>query len=233
MTSNTDLRSIRVWDLPTRVFHVLLIAAVAGLFITSEIGGDLMKFHFWFGYGVLSLVFFRVIWGLLGGHWSRFVNFLPTPAQLLAYINNIRHGSHTPTVGHNPMGALSVFAMLVVLMLQVFSGLMSDDEISNAGPWTSWVASDWVSWATNFHKEIGSNALIALLFLHVASVLYYKYFKSEDLLTPMLKGDKVLPSDTPASRDSTTSRLFALGVWLGCAYAVFRLVNWASLGLDL
>jgi hypothetical protein len=68
--------------------------------------------------------------------------------------------------------------------------------------------------------------LIALLVLHVASVLYYKYVKSEDLLTPMLKGDKHLPSDTHASRDSTTSRLFALGVWLGCAYAVFRLVNW-------
>ena len=227
MTSSTNLRPIRVWDLPTRVFHALLITAVAGLFITGEIGDELMKFHFWFGYGVLSLLFFRVIWGVWGGHWSRFVNFFPTPTHVLAYINDLIHGSHKPAVGHNPMGALSVFVMLVALLMQVFSGLMSDDEITNAGPWASLVSSDWVSLATNYHTEIGSTALIALLVLHLGSVLYYKYFKHEDLLTPMLKGDKHLPSETPASRDSPTSRLFAVGVWLGCSYAVFRLVNWA------
>jgi cytochrome b len=227
MTSSPDLRPIRVWDLPTRVFHMLLITAVAGLFITGEIGGDLMKFHFWFGYGVLSLVFFRIIWGLWGGHWSRFVHFFPTPTQVLKYINDLKRGSHQPTVGHNPMGALSVIAMLLVLLLQAFSGLMTDDEIANAGPWSSLVSSDWVSLATSYHKEIGSTALISLLVLHVVSVLYYKYLRHEDLLTPMLKGDKHLPTDTPASRDSPTSRLFAVGVWLGCGYAVFRLVNWA------
>lgn len=227
MTSLTDLRLIRVWDLPTRVFHVLLIAAVTGLIITGEIGGDLMKFHFWFGYGVLSLVFFRLIWGVWGGHWSRFTNFFPTPSKVLAYINDLRHGSHRPPVGHNPLGALSVFAMLVALLMQVFSGLMSDDEIATAGPWAYLVPSDWVSFATNFHTEIGKTALIILFALHMVSVLYYKYFKHQDLLSPMLKGDKHLPSDTTASRDSTTSRLFAVGVWLGCAYAVYRLVNWA------
>jgi cytochrome b len=114
---------------------------------------------------------------------------------------------------------------LLVLLLQVFSGLMSDDEISNAGPWSSLVSSHWVSFATNFHTEIGKVALISLLVLHLVAVLFYKYFKHEDLLTPMLKGDKHLPSDTIGSRDSTTSRLFALGVWLGCAYAVYKLVN--------
>lgn len=227
MTSSTDLRPIRVWDLPTRLFHALLITAIAGLFITVEIGGDLMKFHFWFGYCVLSLVFFRVVWGILGGHWSRFVNFFPKPSQVLAYINDFRDGSHTPTVGHNPLGAISVFAMLAALLLQVLSGFMTDDEISNSGPWASLVSSDWVSFATNFHTEIGQTVLISLLVLHVFSVLYYKYFKHEDLLTPMLKGDKHSASDTKASRDNLTSRLFALGVWMGCAYAVFRLVNWA------
>lgn len=227
MTSSSVLRPIRVWDLPTRVFHMLLIAAVAGLIITGKIGGQLMEFHFWFGYGVLSLVFFRIIWGLCGGHWSRFVNFFPTPTHVLNYIYDLKRGSHQPTVGHNPMGALSVIAMLLVLLLQVFSGLMTDDEIANAGPWSSLVSSDWVSFASSYHTEIGSTALIALLVLHLVSVLYYKYLRHEDLLTPMLKGDKHLPTDTPASRDSPTSRLFAVGVWLGCGYAVFRLVNWA------
>jgi cytochrome b len=227
MTTSSTLRHIRVWDLPTRVFHVLLIAAVSGLLITGEIGGSLMRFHFWFGYGVLSLVFFRLIWGIWGGHWSRFINFAPTPSKVLAYISDSRRGNHRPTTGHNPMGALSVFAILLVLLLQAFSGLMSDDEIANAGPWSSMVSSHWVSFATNFHTEIGKVALISLLVLHLVAVLFYKYFKHEDLLTPMIKGDKHLPSDTLGSRDSTTSRLFALGVWLGCAYAVYKLVNLA------
>ncbi|WP_353134571.1 cytochrome b/b6 domain-containing protein [Limnohabitans sp.] len=227
MTTSSALRPIRVWDLPTRVFHVLLITAVSGLIITGEIGGSLMKFHYWFGYGVLSLLFFRVIWGIWGGHWSRFVNFLPTPSKVRAYLADSRQGVQRVSIGHNPLGALSVFAMLVVLSLQVFSGLMSDDEISNAGPWASLVSSTWVSFATNFHTEIGKVILISILVLHLVSVLYYKYFKHEDLLTPMVNGDKHLPSDTPGSRDSTTSRLFALGVWLGCAYAVYKLVNLA------
>ncbi|WP_353141363.1 cytochrome b/b6 domain-containing protein [Limnohabitans sp.] len=227
MTTSSALRPIRVWDLPTRVFHVLLITAVSGLIITGEIGGSLMKFHYWFGYGVLSLLFFRVIWGIWGGHWSRFVNFLPTPSKVRAYLADSRQGVQRVSIGHNPLGALSVFAMLVVLSLQVFSGLMSDDEISNAGPWASLVSSTWVSFATNFHTEIGKVILISILVLHLVSVLYYKYFKHEDLLTPMVNGDKHLPSDTPGSRDSTTSRLFALGVWLGCAYAVYELVNLA------
>lgn len=227
MTKSSALRPIRVWDLPTRVFHVLLITAVSGLIITGEIGGSLMKFHYWFGYGVLSLLLFRVIWGIWGGHWSRFVNFLPTPSKVLSYLTDSRRGVQRVSIGHNPLGALSVFAMLVVLSLQVFSGLMSDDEISNAGPWASLVSSSWVSIATNFHTEIGKVVLISILVLHLVSVLYYKYVKHEDLLTPMLKGDKHLPYDTLGSRDSTTSRLFALGVWLGCAYAVYRLVNLA------
>ncbi len=227
MPSSSDLRPIRVWDLPTRVFHVLLITAVAGLIITGEIGADLMPIHFWLGYSVLSLVFFRVLWGVWGGHWSRFIHFLPTPSKLIAYVRALRHGDYKSTVSHNPLGALSVLAMLISLLLQAFSGLMSDDEIATAGPWASWVSSDWVALATNFHTEFGKPALITLVILHVASVLYYKYIKHEDLLTPMLKGDKHLPSDTPATRDSLTSRLFALSVWLGCAYGVFRLVNLA------
>ena len=227
MTSSSDLRPIRVWDLPTRVFHVMLIMAVSGLIITGQIGGNLMQIHFWLGYTVLSLIFFRLVWGLWGGHWSRFIHFLPTPSRVIAYVSALRRGDFVPTVGHNPLGALSVLAMLITFTLQVFSGLMSDDEIATAGPWASWVSSDWVALATNFHTEIGKPALITLVILHLASVLYYKYVKHEDLLTPMLKGDKNLPSDTPASRDSLTARLFALSVWLGCAYAVFRLVNLA------
>jgi len=104
MTQNQTLQRIRIWDLPTRIFHVLLILSIAGLIITGEVGGDAMPVHFLFGYNVLALVLFRVVWGVFGGHWSRFRHFIPTPSELLAYVRSLRTGHSTAHVGHNPLG---------------------------------------------------------------------------------------------------------------------------------
>ena len=225
MPHTHSLHRIRIWDLPTRSFHVLLALCVAGLIATGEIGA--MQLHFWLGYAVLSLVLFRLLWGIVGGHWSRFINFVPTPAKLRAYIHAIRARQVPHSNSHNPLGALSVLAMLCVLLVQVLSGFISDDEIANAGPWTSLVPADWVEIATEYHSEVGKVILILLIVLHVGTVLYYKRFKNEDLITPMVTGDKVLPTETTSSRDSYTSRFFALGLWLGCVYVVYRLVSLA------
>lgn len=228
MPNSSALYRVRVWDLPTRVFHILLALAVAGLFVTSEVGGDAMQLHFWLGYFVLVLVLFRLVWGVFGGHWSRFVNFVPSPKNLLAYIQSFRAKHALGHVGHNPLGALSVLGMLTILLLQVFSGLMSDDEIANTGPWVSLVPADWVSFATEYHSDFGNVLLITFVFLHVASVLFYKRMKNEDLITPMLTGDKVLLTQAPESRDTLTSRLFALSILAGCLYTVYRLVSLGS-----
>jgi cytochrome b len=186
-----------------------------------------MQLHFWFGYAVLTLVLFRLVWGFVGGHWSRFINFVPTPNKLLAYVHALRAKQAPQSIGHNPLGALSVLGMLGVLLIQVLSGLMSDDEISNAGPWTTWVPADWIELATEYHSEVGKVLLILLVILHVGTVVYYKRFKHDDLITPMLNGDKNLPPDTQASRDTFTSRLFALSLLIGCAYVVYRLIHLA------
>lgn len=216
---------IRIWDLPTRLFHVFLILSVVGLIVTGEVGDDAMRFHFWLGYAVLTLVFFRLAWGLVGGHWSRFVNFVPTPAHLMAYVHSLRNKQPTHFVSHNPLGALSVLVMLFLLLVQVVSGFMSDDEITNTGPWVALVPSQWVAFATEYHGDIGKVLLLVFITLHVGTVLYYKRFKNEDLISPMLHGDKVLPNDTHDSRDTFTSRLFALSILCASAYAVYRLVN--------
>jgi cytochrome b len=115
--------------------------------------------------------------------------------------------------------------MLSILLLQVLSGFMSDDEIANTGPWTAFVPANWVELATEYHGEFGKVILILLIAIHVVTVLYYKRVKNDDLITPMLTGDKVLQSETQASRDTHTSRLFALGIFAGCAYVVYRLVT--------
>ena len=221
---NAFIDRVRIWDLPTRVFHIVLGVCVLGLFVTGEIGAALMPAHYWFGYAVLSLLFFRISWGLLGGHWSRFVNFVPSLTTLIQYIASLRRGQHHISTGHNPLGALSVLAMLAILFLQVASGFLSDDEISAAGPWAAWAPASWVARATAYHTEIGKVLLIVLLALHVSSVLYYRIFKREDLITPMLSGDKLLPDNVPPSRDTFTSRAYALSIWAFCAYAVYGLV---------
>ena len=225
MSNTSFLYRVRIWDLPTRVFHIVLALAVSGLVVTGEVGGNAMQIHFLLGYLVLALVFFRLIWGVVGGHWSRFVNFVTGPAELIGYVQSLRVKQAAHNVGHNPLGALSVLGMLAALLLQVLSGFMSDDEISNSGPWVALVSGDWVSLATQYHGDIGKVLLIILVLLHVVIVLFYKRVKNEDLITPMLTGDKVLPTQTPESRDSLTSRLFALSILAGCMFIVFRLVS--------
>ena len=225
--SSDVLRPVRVWDLPTRVFHALLIVSMVGLIISGQVGGAALQWHFYFGYFVLSLVLFRVLWGFVGGYWSRFGSFVPTPASVKVYLADLLSGHHQPSVGHNPMGALSVLAMLGLLLIQVFTGFISDDEIASSGPWTPFVSGDWIELATEYHGDVGKVLLILLVVLHVASILFYKRVKQEDLVTPMIRGDKALPESTRASTDHALSRLFALVLWLGCVYVVYWCVNLA------
>lgn len=225
LSSLPDATAIRVWDLPTRLFHWLLVAAVASLIVTGQTG--VMTWHFYCGYFVLSLLLFRIVWGFVGGHWSRFRQFVPTPSTLKRYLCSLVSGRHQPAVGHNPMGALSVLAMLLVLLAQVFSGFMSDDEIASSGPWAAWASGAWIAWATRYHADIGKFVLLALVLLHIGSVVFYKRVKREDLITPMVLGDKALSPDTPASHDTPGSRLLALAVWACCAGVVYALAQFA------
>jgi cytochrome b len=221
--SSQALRTVRVWDLPTRVFHWCLVVCVAGLFITVNIGGNWMQWHFRFGYAVLTLLLFRIIWGFVGGRWSRFVSFIYAPSTIVAYFKGQDKPEHS--VGHNPMGAGSVFALLGILLLQVASGLFSDDEIANQGPLYTLVSSAWVNTATWYHKEVGSNILIALMVLHVVAIVFYLYKKKDNLIRPMLNGDKELAHSIAPSRDDAVSRAVAALVLALCAGIVWWVVK--------
>ena len=123
---------IRVWDWPTRLFHWTLAALIIALVITGNVGGNAMVWHFRCGYGVLSLLIFRIIWGFCGGHWSLWRHLAFTPALVWQYLRP--SSPRTNFLGHNPLGSLSIIAMLALLGLQVSTGLFSDDEIANSGP---------------------------------------------------------------------------------------------------
>lgn len=218
--------TVRVWDLPTRLAHWSLVASVVGLVITSQIGGAAMAWHFRCGYLVMSLLLFRVVWGLVGGFWSRFQNFLYSPATVLRYLRGERNPAQS--VGHSPLGALSVLAMLCFLSAQVATGLISDDEIDTSGPLAKWVSSALVSSATFYHRKIGKVALLVLILTHLGAIAYYRFKKHDPLVSAMLHGDKPIDQPTPGSRDDRVSRLGALVIYLLCALAVWTMLTIAS-----
>jgi cytochrome b len=217
---------VRVWDLPTRLFHWSLAISIIALVVTAKLGGNAMVWHIRLGHLVLALLLFRVIWGLAGGRWSRFSSFLHHPRELWATLR----GHHRPelSIGHSPTGAASVFALLAVLGLQVASGLASDDEIAFSGPLTRFVSGDLVSQATSYHKDVGQWLVLGLVLLHVAAVLFYVWVKRQNLVRPMLHGDKVFAVAVEPSRDDLVTRLGALvvaGVCVAFAYWVSGLGN--------
>jgi len=212
----------RVWDLPTRLFHWVLALTIVGSVVTGQIGGGLIVWHFRCGYVVFTLLLFRLVWGLIGGHWSRFSNFIYSPGTVLRYLRGQTRPDEHLDVGHNPLGSFSVFALIGFLAVQVGTGLVADDEIANTGPLNRFVSGATANSATAWHKDWGRWIILALVCLHIAAVLYYLYGKKKNLLRPMLSGDKALPAGTPAATDTALTRTLALLLGAACA----GLVGW-------
>jgi cytochrome b len=222
------MHTVRVWDLPTRLFHWALALCVVGLVITANVGGNWMTWHLRLGYAVLTLLLFRIVWGLVGGYWSRFSSFIYAPGTVLAYLRGQGRAEHR--VGHNPLGAFSVFGLLAILLLQVGTGLFSDDEIAFTGPLASLVSGDTVSLATGYHKNVGKLIVLALVFLHLGAIVFYKLVKKDNLVRPMISGDKQMDSPVRSATDTTTTRLLALLVLALCAGLVYWLVGLGGAG---
>lgn len=216
MSTPAAVKPVRVWDLPTRLFHWVLALAVAGSVISAKIGGGAMVWHFRFGYLVLALLAFRVLWGLVGGRWSRFVSFVYAPATLWRYLQGRAAPQERLEVGHSPTGALSVFGLLAVLAVQLGTGLVADDEIANQGPLFLLVSTDNSLLATSWHKTWGQWMVLGLVALHVLAIVFYLVKKRINLVRPMFSGDKALPADTPASADGRSQRALAAVLLAAC-----------------
>lgn len=213
---------VRVWDWPTRLFHWSLAVCVVAAVVSAKIGGNALVWHLRFGVMVLALLVFRLAWGVAGGHWSRFASFVPTPGALKRYLRGEpRPGEHLD-VGHSPTGALAVFALLGLLIVQVSTGLVADDEIATTGPLIRYVESATSALATTWHKTWGQWLLLLLVVLHLAAIVYYRAVRQRDLVSSMLHGDKFLDAPAPASRDDWRTHLRALILLgLGVAFALW------------
>jgi cytochrome b len=209
---------VRIWDLPTRVFHWSLAASLVGLTATGYAGGAWMDWHGRMGSLVLALLLFRIVWGFAGGRWSRFAAFWPTPSRVRSYLQ----GPHAPEhkAGHNPLGALSILAMLLLLFAQVATGLVGDDGGGYSGPLNAYVSSAFGLAATLLHKQVGQWLLFGLVLLHVAAIVFYRIARRRKLVRAMIDGDQRLEYWVPPSRDDARSRLQAAVLMVGCVLLV-------------
>ncbi|MEJ2575580.1 MAG: cytochrome b/b6 domain-containing protein [Gammaproteobacteria bacterium] len=180
-SDETEHRPVPVWDLPTRLFHWLLVAAVATSWLSVELGA--MEVHRWSGYAILSLVVFRLLWGVFGSPHARFGDFVRGPGAVWRYLR----GHDVDYGGHNPLGGWAVLALLALLLVQAVSGLFATDEILFEGPYYPAVAAETAAWLTGVHKQ-NFDLLLALVALHVAAVLFHRLARGHDLLRPMLTG---------------------------------------------
>ena len=190
---------VRVWDLPTRIFHWAIVLLLVFQFVSGKIGGALMPWHSFSGYTVLVLVVFRILWGFAGSTHARFASFLRGPLATARFARRLFSRQAVPQVGHNPLGAWMVVALVLSLLLQAGSGLFANDGADAAGPLASLVSLDLSNNLSEFHRW-NLQLVLALSGVHVAAVLFHWLVKKENLVNPMFTGIKRVPASVLRER---------------------------------
>ena len=207
-----DLESTPVWDLPVRVFHWILVALILLAWLSA---GTSMTVHSLAGYCVIGLVIFRLWWGLAGSSTARFSSFVRGPEAVLAYVRHI--GDRTPgqSPGHNPVGAISVLALLALILIQTGTGLFSVDvDGLESGPLSAWISFDMGRQLAHIHG-LAFKVLEVLVGLHVTAILYYAIWKRENLVGPMITGRRQFSRPVTPMKPASVWRLL-IGLALAC-----------------
>jgi cytochrome b len=191
-------RTEYVWDAGVRLFHWALVILIATALWLGYYGPPIKTWHFWTGYAIGGLIVFRLIWGFLGGRNARFANFVRGPGAVASYAGELVKPRPSYWNGHSPVAALSVIAALLLIALQVVTGLAADDEVFNQGPLANYVSADVRLQASSWH-ELGAYLIMAYVVLHVVMIAFYAVWKRENLVGPMITGKrKVAETETPA-----------------------------------
>ena len=205
------MQRFRLWDLPTRVFHWALAICVTGSFITVNIGGNAMIWHGRFGLAILGLLAFRLVWGFAGSTYARFAQFVRGPGAIRAYLRGQWQGA-----GHNPLGALSVLALLGTLALLVATGLFANDDIAFEGPLYALAGKEFSDRVAGIHRLM-EPLIILLVLAHLAAIFFYVRFKKQALIRPMITGWQVGKGET-ASGGGIPAFCVALAVACAATY---------------
>ena len=211
-----------VWDLPIRLFHWSLVGLLCFSVLTGLNGGlNAMDYHMLSGYAILTLIGFRLLWGIVGSKNARFASFIKGPGAIIDYLRSLADPPK-PHIGHNPLGALSVLAMLLSVTVQAVTGLFSTDDVFVDGPLRHLVSHETSLAITNIHK-INLWILGALVGLHLAAIAWYQLRRKEDLLLPMITGWKATQQDMPAERNNLILAILLTALVAG---GVYYLVNY-------
>jgi cytochrome b len=213
-------RIVLVWDIFIRVFHWLIVALVAAAYATWRL--NWMVWHGWVGDAVLTLVLFRLSWGVFGGETARFSRFLTSPRTVLQHLKHSLRREPDRQVGHNPAGGWMVLLLLALLLVETLTGLYVANDIADEGPLTEIVPA-WAADAIASSHAIFWDALLAAIVLHVLAIAGFAAIKGQNLLRPMITGTKVLPASVAAPRVGSPVRAGLL--LLGCAAVTALLVN--------
>lgn len=203
---------MRIWDLPTRLFHWALVVLIALQYATAEFHVLDMEWHFRFGYATLALIVFRLLWGVFGSQTSRFVAFVRGPSAVFRHTVSLLSNKAATSVGHNPLGGWSVLVLLASVLLQAISGLFASDGIDTQGPLSDKLTTAAVKTWTRIH-DWNQDFLLFLIGLHVLAIALYYLLRKENLLGPMITGRKLV--DTTPLRFAGTVRawvVFAIAI---------------------
>ena len=205
--------SMRVWDLPTRLFHWAVTLLIVTSYVSVQL--DRIQLHLLSGYAMLALLLFRFAWGFVGSDTSRFGRFLKSPAAAFRHLAQFRNREPDDEIGHNAAGGWMVLALLGLLAAQVATGLFSHDDFVTQGPLAHLVSRSASTWLTNLHA-LAFYFILAAVAVHVAAVVAYAIVKRHDLLRPMVTGRKRLPGNTRQPRMASPLLALALFVLAAC-----------------
>ena len=209
------MTKVKVWDLPTRVFHWLIVALFVVSYLSAE---EAMKIHMWSGALIFTLVATRVLWGLFGSSTSRFSSFVKGPKTILGYAQQLRPGYAPPVFGHTPTGGWMIVALLTLLLLMPMVGAFGNDDTTFRGPLAYMVDKETSDALTELHEAL-FNVLMILVIIHVTAVLVYRFVFKEDLVRPMITGERPWSGPLPVVR--FVSARLALLLWLAALALVY------------
>jgi cytochrome b len=214
--------TVPVWDGATRLFHWAIVVLALFSWLMAET--DQLDWHRRSGYTILTLLLFRLAWGFVGSETARFRSFVRGPAAILGYARHFLTRRPSHTIGHNPMGALSVMGLLALLLLQTGTGLFSvDTDGVESGPLAGLISYNAGRTAAHIHSFVFTLIQI-LVVLHVAVILFYAFYKRENLVGPMISGRKTVPGTAvPPARASTGTAIVVLAI---AAAIVYGIVTW-------
>ena len=221
--SDAPLTKVPVWDWPTRAFHWILVVLIIVAWYSAKFAENAMDYHMRAGIGIIGLVLFRILWGFVGGEHARFASFLRGPGTVLRYAGEMLRPNSPRHLGHNPMGAWSVVAMLLCLAVQAGTGLFANDDISTEGPLYRLVSKETSDFMTRIH-HFNINILYVLIGVHLAAIFFYLLKKGENLIRPMITGSKDW-HDAAAGKNARGSSITAIVLIIVVAAVVYYVVK--------